>query len=1314
MAAPLLYGKYQLIELIARGGMAEVYKAKSHGVEGFEKAVVIKRILPEFSSDSAFVEMFINEAKIAVTLSHANIVQVFDLGRSDDSYFIAMEYVHGLDLAEMLSRAKARGMTIPVELAVYITSEVAKGLDYAHRRKDPNMNPLGIVHRDISPQNILISFEGEVKITDFGIAWAMGAAWENEEAVKGKARYMAPEQARGDEVDRRADIFALAVVLYEILSGGHPFRGRTEEEILALTQVGGFPPVAKVAPGTPAELGEIIDRCMSPEPDGRPPDAGRAYEELISFLYTTGRRVGVHDLGVFVQAIRQPDRPPRKMNVTERTLQEAFSDRSLATPKAVRRTEATPVERPTSATPPPSELESGARALPTELRDVTVVAWEHLGKELPQGAVVELTDLMERVGGRLVESSEQSAVALFGLEHRDGRDTESAISCGLKLQRLAGSLRNQGATDVDVGIGVHAGKVVLIPLQSTPKEDTRYADLVDEARALAARRVDTVVISEDARLAAQDLFLLLPLGRGEWMVEGERPIGEVYGRFVGRRDVLRRIGEQLAFSNRGSGSVLFLVGEPGTGKTRLLHETRKRLTAGGHDLNWYQVRCPPHLREIPYSNLSLMIRSLLGIDETDSAEKIRDQVERLRELGLSAEEVDAVGLLLGAPGGSGEERTSQIDREVRVALLHIATKLAQDRLTVLVWDAADSMDRETIDSLAALSHGATWARVLVLLTCRTPLADSWGVVVNNHIIEIGPLSDEDTHILACSRIQAESLPQNLEWEIIHKVGGNPLYVEEYIKALVASGAVSVSDGRVSYSPEVAEIDVPKSLRGLLGARFERLDINLRGFLQRSAVLAPQFSIDLLAAVAGTSLNEAQDAVDQLWSDGIFEKTGRDEYVFANDMLRDVVYDGITFPDRRETHRRVATAMERIYADRLEDVFERLAVHYRESGDRERAIDFLCRAGDKLSVENAHHAAFFHYLRAVELLQNMPEPDHGRVLEVYRRVGESAVAAGVTDVAIEKVRLGIELAEAVGDHAAAVDLLTLAGRLFDKASRFGEAHQYFSQALSLCEELGDEPVRRAVLGSIGETLARNGEYKQATEYLEAALQLARGAGEKRRETDYLRELGLCWAARGQKERATSCIEEAATAAAEVGDHLLECEALKFRGLVCYMVRDDEGALRAFTSALEMAKEYGFPYETAANAHNVGDIQIRTNDYRAAFTALRFSFEVSRQHGFTKLETLNMMLLGFIDAVTFGSTEGVSRIERALSFAQDHGYTWDAIQATYFLGKACVELGNHARAREALREALRMSRETDSQLYVEDCQRLLDTIEDVTKH
>src|SRR6266545_2124757 len=165
---PLLLGKYKLLQLIARGEMTEVFKAKSLGADGFEKLVVIKRILPDLAQNQSFVSLCIKEAKLAVTLSHTNIVQVFDLGREDGAYFIVMEYVNGISLAEILENCRKDEIRVPTELCVYIASETARALDYAHRRRDAKMRPLRIVHCDVSPQNILVSLEGEVKVKDFG------------------------------------------------------------------------------------------------------------------------------------------------------------------------------------------------------------------------------------------------------------------------------------------------------------------------------------------------------------------------------------------------------------------------------------------------------------------------------------------------------------------------------------------------------------------------------------------------------------------------------------------------------------------------------------------------------------------------------------------------------------------------------------------------------------------------------------------------------------------------------------------------------------------------------------------------------------------------------------------------------------------------------------------------------------------------------------------------------------------------------------------------------------------------------------------
>ena len=194
MKKPIPFGKYLLLERVNVGGMAEVFKAKAFGVEGFERLVAVKRILPSIAEDQEFITMFIDEAKIAVQLTHANVAQIFDLGKVSDSFFIAMEFVRGKDLRAIFDRVRKRGETVPVPMACYCIMKVCEGLDYAHNKKDAASRPLNLVHRDVSPQNVLISYDGEIKLIDFGIAKAANKAGKTQAGIlKGKFGYMSPE-----------------------------------------------------------------------------------------------------------------------------------------------------------------------------------------------------------------------------------------------------------------------------------------------------------------------------------------------------------------------------------------------------------------------------------------------------------------------------------------------------------------------------------------------------------------------------------------------------------------------------------------------------------------------------------------------------------------------------------------------------------------------------------------------------------------------------------------------------------------------------------------------------------------------------------------------------------------------------------------------------------------------------------------------------------------------------------------------------------------------------------------------------------------
>ncbi|MFZ5471140.1 MAG: protein kinase domain-containing protein [Myxococcota bacterium] len=285
MKRPSVFGKYLLLERINVGGMAEVFIAKAFGVEGFERILAIKKILPTMAEDEEFITMFIDEARISVQLNHANIVHIHELGKHDATYFIAMEYVAGRDLRTLLERYRRRKEVTPTAQAVYVASKICEGLDYAHRKKDARGQELNIIHRDVSPQNILVSYEGEVKIIDFGIAKAANRSQKTQAGIlKGKFGYMSPEQVRGLPIDRRSDVFAVGVILYEMLTGEKLFVGESDFSTLEKVRNAEVPQMRQFNPGIPPELEKVVLKALAREQEDRYQWASDLQEDLMRFL----------------------------------------------------------------------------------------------------------------------------------------------------------------------------------------------------------------------------------------------------------------------------------------------------------------------------------------------------------------------------------------------------------------------------------------------------------------------------------------------------------------------------------------------------------------------------------------------------------------------------------------------------------------------------------------------------------------------------------------------------------------------------------------------------------------------------------------------------------------------------------------------------------------------------------------------------------------------------------------------------------------------------------------------------------------------
>ena len=301
------FGDYRLLERVAVGGMAEVWQAHRRGVEGFQKIVAIKKILSHLTGSQDFITMFIDEAKLAAQLNHTNIIQIYDLGKVEDDFFIAMEFVDGKDLRSIQNRAKDFGQKLPLGLCLMITAAVARALDYAHRKRDFDNRDLGLVHRDVSPQNVLISYEGEIKLCDFGIVKAVAKASSTQMgALKGKLQYMSPEQAWGKEVDARSDIFSLGSVFFELLTGERLFTGDSEIGVLDAVRDCRVQSPRNLDPDLPTEVEAIVMRALAPTPESRYQTAGEMEKDIAAVLEQLRPAVGQSDLAEMMARLFGP------------------------------------------------------------------------------------------------------------------------------------------------------------------------------------------------------------------------------------------------------------------------------------------------------------------------------------------------------------------------------------------------------------------------------------------------------------------------------------------------------------------------------------------------------------------------------------------------------------------------------------------------------------------------------------------------------------------------------------------------------------------------------------------------------------------------------------------------------------------------------------------------------------------------------------------------------------------------------------------------------------------------------------------------
>ncbi len=1295
--AGVTFGRYRLIERIARGGMAEVFKAKSFGVEGFEKLLVIKRIVTELAAHTQFVKMFVQEAKLAVQLSHANIVQVFDLGRIDHederpaSYFIAMEWVPGVDLASVLAHYRKVREPLPLGFAVYVAGEVAKALDHAHRRNDDQGRPLGIVHRDISPSNILLSWEGDVKVTDFGIAKAADTITPQEqpsdlEATRatGKVSFMSPEQSRSEPTDPRSDLFSLGTVVYEMIAGANPFTAPTATETSRRIGVGEYPPLHLSRPEAPTPLTGIIDSLLEARADDRLGSAAELAEQLLAYSYTSGERFGTADLATLLSPLREA----------------VSTDTPLLEPSAVfdepsQSVEQTPVEIPRASTTPPPAPQSEPEG--AERREVTalVVPFGMRGHDPASPELLErIRAVLERHGAWIEELAATQVVAIFGLGDTDGRDADAAVRAGLVLVRE----RRWGTVP---SAGVHSGPIS-VDDGGIPIADERLANLHASAQSLARVSGGQVVLSSTTHRLVRRSFVTEPLPtsvraltEGGFVVRGALQSDNQHGRFVGRHTALKKLGGILAAATRHQAQLVAVRGETGLGKSRLLSEAKRRLERGRFNVAFYSASCPLNGASEPWSALRAMLHVLCGTQQDDDPDRILEVRPRLRALGLRNEQADAMLTLLGAPLKASAADTSSI---LRAGFERMVTSLCEDRLHCFAWDDAQALDRETLDGLLRIMRHHRNLRGAFIVALHGEIPPALAKRKKLHVLALEELGERDTTRLIEMQLGARSIPNALLKYVRSCAGGHPLFIEELLRELCDSGVVQVLNGAVSLRAD-AQATAPRTLRTLIADRVSRLHQRERRVLQGIAILGEPALTPVLAQVLDQALPSLDRHLSSLESKDLLRRTGPTQMRFASPLYQEIVLHAMPPAVRQELHAAAATTYGQSAVGAVGDTAERIATHLVGAGEHADAVNFYWQSSQEKLQLGQIEAAQRSMLQAIELADANT-----------RDIAELAMWLSTIASTLSQTRKAEGLKEAIaaalreigtrGDARSRVMAYVDAARALGAVNLFEDAYQALEKANA--DELGDTDLIRASLAAEAELAGRQGLFVRAVKAVDRLESLG-----PIDDPDTLAAMALARASSGDCDHALELLDRA-DQLGKPGDAREAAYRTKHRVLVHFNARDFSAAARNATKLAKLAGAAGLRFEAAAALHNLGDASDRIGDHPHAYAAFVESLELCRQIDHDRLTNLNQMHLCLLDGLR--NAEGAEdKLKSHIRYADARGYLWDVLEGRFLLARLSSAHGDHDRARKQLQQVIEIAERDGHGLIGVDAAELLATLE-----
>jgi serine/threonine protein kinase/predicted ATPase len=1094
---------YRVLKALGEGGMGVVLLAEDTQLQ---RPVALKVIRPEIGQSLSNRQRFLREARAMAQVKSDHVVTVHQVGQVEDVCYLAMELLEG----EPLDRSLVRTPTPPLDEAVRIAREIALALAAAHAR--------GLVHRDVKPANVWLEGPSRrVKLLDFGLARGQAGEAHLTSAgmVVGTPMYMAPEQARGEELDGRADLFSLGCVLYQMVTGRPPFLGPTSLAVLTSVLTDMPPAPSKFNPAIPGQLSDLLYRLLAKEPSGRPESAEAASAEL-----------NIIAVSLSVSGRNPVASSPAGLN---------WSAKESTAPSA-----ATPTPSALGSFRPHDSGKSQRSSFPGRLREaerrqVTVLVCSrdlfesdtYLGLDAEDQVKVlrAVRQVCEQAAhqfdGTVVQCDERGLLACFGypVAHEDaaGRAARAALGLLEELMALGIRLQRDNGLDLNPWVGLHTGMAVVEAHGDT-------VSLVGEARNVALRLEDVaepgvIVCTEATHRLIRGQFDCVAIGSRKFKgVTQPVPLFRVekvatarslldaatpaeLSPLVGRDHEISLLKDRWDQAQEGMGQVVFLVGEPGLGKSRLVHTLKEYVLGqkieGEADAPVIEWRCSPHYQNTGLHPAIEFYERALGFrPEEPPQDRFERMLSRVKHYDLARPEVVPLwaALLslpvpdrfppLNLPPARRREETFRL-------MLEWLHKRAERAPILFIVEDLHWMDASTLEFLGQFLDEFRMDRVLTLLTFRPEFQPPWGTVTNQTILSLNRLTKRQVADLMRKKAGG-SLAEAVIEQVYDRVGGVPLFVEEFTKMVQESDALDPSGPGDTHSPAALRLGIPSSLQDLVMARLDRMESG-RELAQLAAVLGREFSYELLAAVANMDEPTLQAELAQLAKVEILYPKGRPPrctYIFKHALLEDALYNALVKDRRQQFHRRVGEAIEANFPETVDTRPELLAHHFTEAGLIPDAIVYWLKAGQRSRDRSAHCEAISHFTKGLALvatLEETRERDH-RELQFLAALGPTYIAArgyAAPEVGPVLLRAG-ELCQRMGDEPQLFGIMLGRWEWHLVRGDLRRSVELAAEGLALAKRLNDPGMMMEALFMPGATMFYRGDFAGARACYESAV------------------------------------------------------------------------------------------------------------------------------------------------------------------------------------------------------------------------------------